>query len=112
MRNEREKRTAFERVELELLITTRGLVLAILGISSPPPALAENGFEYNGIVHVSWWFDEYAYPFLSLRLNIVLNIHLNRPLAFPFRPLAHKHVPCWPPLAGLKHPSKQKELKL
>lgn len=31
---------------------------------SQPPALAQSksGFQYNGIVHVSWWFNEYTYP--------------------------------------------------
>jgi hypothetical protein len=42
-------------------------VIALLifgGISTVLRTLAQSqsGFEYNGIVHVSWWFDEYTYP--------------------------------------------------
>jgi hypothetical protein len=39
-------------------------VIALIAISSVLRTLAQSqsGFEYNGIVHVSWWFDEYAYP--------------------------------------------------
>jgi hypothetical protein len=39
-------------------------VIALIAISSVLRALAQSqsGFEYNGIVHVSWWFDEYTYP--------------------------------------------------
>jgi hypothetical protein len=39
-------------------------VIALIGISSVLRTLAQSqsGFEYNGIVHVSWWFDEYTYP--------------------------------------------------
>jgi hypothetical protein len=40
------------------------IALTCLGLSTRQSALAQNraGFEYNGIVHVSWWFDEYGYP--------------------------------------------------
>ncbi|HKX33365.1 MAG TPA: hypothetical protein VJ302_37150, partial [Blastocatellia bacterium] len=33
----------------------------LVGASMVPPAFAQSrsGFEYNGIVHVSWWFNEY-----------------------------------------------------
>jgi hypothetical protein len=39
-------------------------LMALIGISSVLRTLAQSqsGFEYNGIVHVSWWFDEYTYP--------------------------------------------------
>jgi hypothetical protein len=38
--------------------------ISLIGISSFLRTLAQSqsGFEYNGIVHVSWWFDEYTYP--------------------------------------------------
>ncbi len=39
-------------------------IISLIGISSFLRTLAQSqsGFEYNGIVHVSWWFDEYTYP--------------------------------------------------
>ncbi|HKX29448.1 MAG TPA: hypothetical protein VJ302_17285, partial [Blastocatellia bacterium] len=35
--------------------------IVLVGASMVPPAFAQSrsGFEYNGIVHVSWWFNEY-----------------------------------------------------
>jgi glycosyl hydrolase family 113 len=39
-------------------------VVTLIGITAVMRTLAnsQSGFEYNGIVHVSWWFDEYTYP--------------------------------------------------
>jgi glycosyl hydrolase family 113 len=39
-------------------------VVTFIGITAVIRTLAnsQSGFEYNGIVHVSWWFDEYTYP--------------------------------------------------
>jgi hypothetical protein len=34
---------------------------AIIHFSMPVPLRAQAGFEYNGICHVSWWFNEYGY---------------------------------------------------
>jgi glycosyl hydrolase family 113 len=31
-------------------------------LASPVLAQSQSGFDYNGIVHVSWWFDEYDSP--------------------------------------------------
>jgi glycosyl hydrolase family 113 len=38
-------------------------VVTLIGITAVIRTLAnsQSGFEYNGIVHVSWWFDEYTY---------------------------------------------------
>jgi hypothetical protein len=40
------------------------VVVTLIGITAVLRTFAnsQSGFEYNGIVHVSWWFDEYTYP--------------------------------------------------
>jgi hypothetical protein len=38
------------------------LLFAATQTAVPMPAPAQTGFEYNGICHVSWWYDEYGYP--------------------------------------------------
>jgi hypothetical protein len=42
------------------------VILALILSFAPFQSMAQNGYEYAGMVHVSWWFDEYTYPAATL----------------------------------------------
>jgi uncharacterized protein (TIGR03437 family) len=54
-------------------------VLACAGVWSPRPAHAQSngGFQYSGIIHVSWWFDEYTYPTATASRNELATTNAN-----------------------------------
>lgn len=50
---------------------TAAVVWALMLLLSPRPARAQSngGFQYSGITHVSWWFDEYTYATATAARN-------------------------------------------
>ena len=59
------------------LATICSVVLVLGWWLSPWQALAQSGFEYNGITHVSWWFDEYTYSDATTSRDVLAATNAN-----------------------------------
>ncbi|MGA2329314.1 MAG: hypothetical protein ABSH05_23885 [Bryobacteraceae bacterium] len=44
---------------------------------APAPAQSKSGFEYNGIIHVSWWYNEYTYAAATTSRQALATTHAN-----------------------------------